>query len=130
MLKVLYVGLAGLVGTIARYLIATGVDKNLNSRFPFGTIVVNIAGCFLAGLLFALFRERLQVSETVIAVVMIGFLGGFTTFSAYALQTFNFFEAGETSVALTNLLVSNLLGLLAVWAGYAVGGMVQAATLR
>jgi CrcB protein len=124
-LKVLYIGIAGFLGTVVRYLLATTVDKGINSKFPFGTVVVNVVGCFLAGLLISLFRTRVQLSDTMTAVVMIGFLGGFTTFSAYALQTFTFFEAGESTLAFTNLVVSNLLGLLAVWAGYSIAGMLH-----
>jgi CrcB protein len=118
MMKVLLIGLGGLLGTLGRYWLAGLVGERYGESFPLGTLAVNLVGCFLAGLLFYLMQERLLVNQTLRAIVMIGFLGGFTTFSAYGLQTFTLLRDGQFAFAALNLLVSNALGLLLVWAGY------------
>ena len=124
MQKVLLIGLAGLVGTLGRYGLSGIIARRFGETFPTGTLVVNIAGCFLAGFLFYLLQERFLVNETVRTVVMIGFLGGFTTFSSFGLQTFTLLRDGELWFAAVNIIGSNLLGLLMVWAGYTLAKVV------
>lgn len=124
MQKAILVGLAGLVGTLGRYALSGFIARRFGETFPTGTLVVNIAGCFLAGFLFYLLQERFLVNETMRAVVMIGFLGGFTTFSSFGLQTFTLLKDGELWFAAVNVVGSNLLGLLMVWAGYSVARVV------
>lgn len=120
MMKLLLIGLAGLVGTLLRYWLAGVVGRRYGEDFPLGTLTVNLIGCFLAGLLFYLMQERLFVNETLRAMILVGLLGGFTTFSSYGLQTFTLLRDGEFAFAALNLVVSNLVGLLMVWAGYAL----------
>lgn len=117
-MKILLVGLAGLFGTLARYWLAGLVARRYGETFPLGTLLVNLVGCFLAGLLFYLLEERFSVNQTARAVVMIGFLGGLTTFSSYGLQTFTLLRDGQFAFAALNMAVSNAVGLLLVWAGY------------
>jgi CrcB protein len=117
--KIFLIGLAGLLGTLGRYGLAELISRRFGASFPLGTLVVNVLGCFLAGSLFYLL-QRETISETLRAVVMIGFLGGFTTFSAYGLQTFNLLRDGQTGIALLNVLASNVCGFVMVWAGYSV----------
>jgi len=124
MQKVLFIGLAGLVGTVGRYALSGVIARRFGETFPAGTLVVNIIGCFLAGLLFYLLQERNLVGPTTRTVVMIGFLGGFTTFSAFGLQTFTLLREGEFWFATLNIVGSNFLGLLMVWAGYTTGKLV------
>ena len=124
MQKVLLIGLAGLAGTIGRYALSVVIARRFGDAFPAGTLVVNILGCFLAGLLFYLLQERNLVSPTTRAIVMIGFLGGFTTFSSFGLQTFALLRDGEFWFASLNIFASNVLGLLMVWAGYTLGKLV------
>lgn len=119
--KLLLIGLAGFAGTLLRYALSTWADDQFGRTFPFGTLLVNLVGCFLAGLLFAVLFERTAASETTRAVCLAGFLGGFTTFSAYSLQTFNLWREGHGSLALFNLAASSFGGLLAVWLGYVLG---------
>jgi CrcB protein len=118
MMKIMLIGLGGLIGTLLRYWLAGVVARRYGETFPTGTLLVNVVGCFLAGLLFYLLQQRLQVNQTLHAVVMIGLLGGFTTFSAYGLQTFTLLRDGQLSLAALYLFTSNMLGLLMVWAGY------------
>lgn len=120
MSKILLIGAAGLIGTLLRYWLSNVVARRYGEAFPLGTMLVNIIGCFLAGLLFYLMQERFAINQTLRAVVMIGFLGGFTTFSSYGLQTFTLLRDGEFAFAALNLIISNAVGLLMVWAGYAV----------
>jgi len=118
MSKLLLVGLAGLVGTLSRYWLSGVVSRRYGDTFPFGTLLVNLGGCFLVGLLFYLLQERATVNETVRAVILIGLLGGFTTFSSFGLQTFTMLQDGKFGLAALNMAASNLVGLLLVWAGY------------
>ena len=118
--RLLLIGVAGLAGTLCRYGLSGFVARRFGETFPTGTLIVNIVGCFVAGFLFYPLHERLLVSEVVRTAVMIGFLGGFTTFSSFGLQTFALFREGEVFFALLNVFVSNLVGLACVWVGYAL----------
>ena len=118
MSKLFLVGLAGFIGTVSRYLMSGVIAKRYGETFPMGTLLVNLIGCFLVGLLFYLLEERFLVNQTARTVILIGFLGGFTTFSSVGLQTFTLLRDGESGLALLNIAASNLVGLLLVWAGY------------
>ena len=118
MWRILFIGLAGLFGTLGRYWLSGVAARRFGETFPVGTLIVNVLGCFLAGFLFYLMQERFLVNQTVRTVVLIGFLGGFTTFSSFGLQTFTLIRDSEFAFAALNIVVSNLLGLLMVWIGY------------
>ena len=127
MLRILLVGLAGLGGTLCRYWLSGVVVRRYGEAFPLGTLAVNLLGCFAAGLLFHFMQERQAFSETARAAVFVGLLGGFTTFSAYGLQTFTLLRDGRVGFAALNVVASNLLGLLLVFAGYAAGKLLGGA---
>lgn len=116
--KLILIGLAGFIGTLGRYWLSGLVARRYGETFPMGTLVVNLVGCFLVGLLFYLLQERFLVNQTVRTVILIGFLGGFTTFSSFGLQTFTLLQDGEFGLAVLNILGANLIGLVLVWAGY------------
>jgi fluoride exporter len=120
MQKIILIGLAGLVGTVCRYWLSGLVARQYGETFPWGTLVVNVIGCFLAGVLFYLMEERFLVGPTPRAVVLVGLLGGFTTFSSFGLQTFILLRDGQFALAALNVTISNLLGLLMLWAGYSL----------
>ena len=120
MLKVTLVGLAGLAGTLCRYWLSGAVVRRYGEEFPWGTLAVNVAGCFLVGFLFHFMQERQTFGEAARAAVFVGLLGGFTTFSAYGLQTFALLREGRVGLAAANVVASNLLGVLMVYAGYAL----------
>lgn len=120
MIRWLLVGFAGFVGTLARYWLSGLIARRYGETFPFGTLIVNALGCFLIGFLFYFFYERTLTAPTTRTVVLIGLLGGFTTFSSYGLQTFTLLRDGEVLLALTNIVASNVLCLVLVWAGYAL----------
>ena len=125
MQRVLIIGLAGLLGTLGRFGLSGIVARRFGETFPTGTLVVNVVGCFLAGFLFHLMYERFLINEVLRTAIMIGFLGGFTTFSSFGLQTFTLLRDGEIGLATVNVLASNIAGLLTVWAGYSVARVIQ-----
>ena len=117
----IFIALAGLVGTLLRYWLAGLVSRQIGETFPWGTMAVNLIGCLGAGALLFLTEERFVLSPAVRTVIMIGLLGGFTTFSSYSLQTFALLREGAIGLAMLNMITSNILGLLMVWLGYVVG---------
>jgi CrcB protein len=119
------IGLAGLLGTLCRYWLSGALARRYGESFPFGTLVVNVTGCFLIGVLFFVFEARGASVETARAVVLVGLLGGFTTFSSYGLQTFTLLREGALGHAALYVVASNLLGLLLVWGGYALARLLS-----
>ena len=120
MLKTILIGLAGLAGTLLRYWLSGLVARQYGETFPWGTVAVNLLGCLVTGAVFNLTEERFLVHPTLRTVILIGLMGGFTTFSSYGLQTFTLLRDGDFGLATLNIGISNALGLLMVWAGYAL----------
>jgi CrcB protein len=120
MQKTIFIAVAGLVGTLVRYWLSGFVARQSGETFPWGTLVVNLIGSFLAGAIYYLADERFLLSPTLRTVILIGLLGGLTTFSSYSLQTFSLVRDGAIGLATLNIAVSNVLGLFMVWAGYVV----------
>lgn len=121
MQKTILIAVAGLVGTLLRYWLSGYVAKQHGETFPWGTMAVNLIGCLVTGAVFFVTEERLLLSPTVRTVILIGLLGGFTTFSSYGLQTFTLMRDGAYLLALANVVVSNTLGVFMVWLGYVLG---------
>jgi CrcB protein len=118
MQKTISIALAGLVGTLLRYWLSGLVAREYGETFPWGTMTVNLIGCFVTGAVFQLTEGRFLVNPAMRTVILIGLLGGFTTFSSYGLQTFTLLRDGEFGLAALNIVSSNVFGLLMVWAGY------------
>ena len=119
MLNLVYVGVGGLLGSIGRYLVAGAVYQIFpNSYFPIGTAVVNILGCFLIGFLSGLTELRQLLGPEMRVFLLIGLLGGFTTFSTFGYETIASMRGGEFLPALANVFVQVIVGLSAVWLGY------------
>jgi len=116
--RLLWIGFGGAVGSILRYLLS-GVAQNLapRSTFPLGTLVVNVCGCFAIGVLAELAETRGFMAPTTRSLVMVGLIGGFTTFSAFAHETVNAVRDGASGIAALNVVLSVGLGLTAVWGG-------------
>lgn len=122
-MKILFIGLGGAIGTILRYIVS-GLDyKWSQGIFPVSTFVVNLSGSLVIGLLWGLFEE-IAISSTVRMFIFIGILGGFTTFSTFALENFNLLRDGEKTIAIWNILLSNTVGILLVFVGYALARTV------
>jgi CrcB protein len=118
MYRLILIALAGALGCLARYWLGGWVARHFGESFPTGTLVVNLLGCFLIGLLYHVMEERLLVDPVIRTAILIGFLGAFTTFSSYSLQTLTLLRDGELLLAGTYVAVSNLAGLALVWCGY------------
>jgi CrcB protein len=122
LLPILLIALGGAAGTLARYGVSVGCARLADRwSFPVGTVAVNLLGCFLIGLLNGVFLDRESVRPEVRAALIVGFLGGFTTFSSYAWETAGLLERREALRVVANLLVSNVAGVLLVVLGYAIG---------
>ena len=119
--KLVLLASAGAVGALLRYSLVGVVQRLNNSDFPLGTLVVNVVGCFLAGFLWILFEHRWTIAPETRTVVMVGFLGAFTTFSSYILETNEFLRAAEWLWGGSNILLQNGLGLAAFLVGNALG---------
>lgn len=116
--RFLWICLGGAAGTGARYLVALWAAQRLGSAFPFGTLLVNLAGCFtIAALMHA--ALALGWSSTARAAITTGFLGGLTTYSSFNFETTRLFEEGAAAAAFVNLGVTVLGGLAAGWLGLA-----------
>lgn len=122
--RLLSIGFAGFIGTLLRYWLSGVVARRYGETFPFGTLIVNLVGCFVIGFLFYLFYERALAGPTSRTTVFIGLLGGFTTFSSFGLQTFTLLRDGELLLALINVAVSNVVGLALVWLGYSLAKVI------
>lgn len=122
--KLSCLALAGALGTLARYGLAGFVHRANGASFPWGTVIVNLTGCFLAGLIWKLFETRWPVSGETRALVLIGFMGAFTTFSALILETGELLRAAEWMHAAVNIAMQNGLGFVALFAGAALGRII------
>jgi CrcB protein len=118
---VLWLALGGALGTLSRAGVAAIMMRWLGRDLPWGTLAVNLLGSFAFGLIFALGKGRLGLPTGLETVVLVGFLGGFTTYSSFAFQSVDLLEQGRLTVALAYVGGTVLVGLLAVWAGLLVG---------
>lgn len=117
MLQLLAIAGGGAVGAVARFLVSTGVYRLFGRDFPWGTLAVNVLGSFAMGLLFVLLLERSLMAPEGRAAILVGFLGAFTTFSTFSLETLTLVEQGAMVRALLNVAASVLLCVTACWAG-------------
>jgi CrcB protein len=121
--KWLLVMLGGSLGAASRYGVSLLSARLLGTQFPYGTMLVNLAGCFLIGLLFALADRSRLLTPDVRLLLITGYLGALTTFSTFSLETVNAGRAGLTLQSLTNILINNLGGLSLTWLGLREGGL-------
>lgn len=117
----LAIGAGGFAGAVARYAMDGWISGAAPGAFPWGTFAINLSGSFALGLLFALSAERALLSPDVRAPVMIGFLGAFTTFSTYTLESVRLLESGSWALGLLNIFGSVVAGVGAAVLGLALG---------
>jgi len=123
-MPLILIGLGGFAGAIARYLVDGIVADRTGGTFPWGTLVVNASGSFVLGLFFALTADRAILPAEIRGPVLIGFLGAYTTFSTYMLESWRLAESGAIVLALANLAGSTIVGLVAVVIGLTLGRLV------
>jgi CrcB protein len=119
--RYLLILLGGGVGSLARYVAGSAIMTRFGSRFPLGTMVVNVTGSFLIGLLMTLLTERWQPHPNWRLLLVVGFLGGYTTFSSFEWETFSAVREGGFWIGLANVVGSVAFGYAAVWLGAVVG---------
>ena len=123
-MRSLWIGVAGFAGAVARYHVEGLVSRQTRGAFPWGTLAVNVSGCFLLGLLVTLLTERFLPHPTVRVALTIGFVGAYTTFSTFAYETLRLGEDGAVGLATMNVVASLAIGILAAWLGTVVGRAV------
>lgn len=118
-LKVAAVGSGGFIGAVSRYLLSLFTQSQFpGSSFPYGTVVVNLLGCLLIGLMAGLFELKSWAHPEIRLFIFVGILGGFTTFSTFSHESFLLFENGKLLLSLLNLGIQVIFGLAFVWMGY------------
>jgi CrcB protein len=126
----LVIGLGGALGSMLRFGIGTFIDTSVSKTgqiFPWGTIIVNITGCFIIGFVYAISAAdgRVLLSPLTRSFITIGILGGYTTFSSFSLQTLTLAQSGQWGGAAANVLLSVVLCLVGVWLGALVAGSLN-----
>ena len=122
-MKIILVLTGGAIGTLARYLTSNFAQKFVSNGFPIGTLIVNLTGSFIIGLLWGLFEN--QSSTQLRTFLFVGVLGGFTTFSAYSIETLNLFRDGHIRLAVFNILLNNVLGIFLALGGFTFAKLIR-----
>lgn len=113
--------LGGSLGALMRFVVSGSITEKLGTSFPYGTLTVNVLGSFVMGFLAMFLVERMGLDPLLRLGIFVGFLGAFTTFSTFSMETLNLFEQGESVRALANMFLSVVLSVLAVWLGVILG---------
>jgi fluoride exporter len=122
--KIFWLGLAGAIGTLTRYWLGGVVQKMTAGDFPLGTVVVNISGCLVFGILWGIFESRLSIGSQMRMIIFVGFFGAFTTFSSFIFETGQLVSESQWFWALGNILLQNTVGLICMIIGLAAGRLI------
>jgi len=125
MTKYLMVGIGGFLGSALRFWVGGYIGNRLGTRFPYGTFFINCTGSFLIGFVVTLLAERTHWNPIWRYLIPIGFIGGYTTFSTFELETFRSFQDGELLMAGLNVLLSVVVGFVSVWLGVITGRSIS-----
>ncbi len=120
-MPLILIGIGGFAGAITRHLVDSVVADRTQTGFPLGTLAVNVTGSFLLGLLATLSAERSILPAEIRGPVLVGFIGAYTTFSTYMLESWRMVEEGAVGLATFNLVGSVVMGLVALVLGLAIG---------
>jgi CrcB protein len=118
--QLILIALGGALGSVCRYGLSTAIEQLSSAFVPYGTFAVNVSGCLVFGLIMGAAQQRFVLGPSERAFLLIGILGGFTTFSTFTYETFALLQDGEFVRALVNAGGQLLCGLVALWAGYAL----------
>ena len=121
MTQTLAIALGGAAGALGRFWVSNGVYSLLGREFPYGTLAVNVSGSLAMGWLYILLIDRLTVGPELRGLLLVGFLGAFTTFSTFSIETLNLLEQGEPWKAAANVALSVAACILAAWLGVVIG---------
>ena len=124
LLKYVVVGIGGFAGAIARYAIGSYIGSRFGVRFPYGTFVINVSGSFLLGFIMVLL-SRATASQYWHYLIPIGFIGAYTTFSTFEYETLKAIQEGQPMTGLLNVILSLVIGFVALWAGSALGHIAE-----
>lgn len=124
--KIILIGVGGALGSVMRHLLAVALAGSAEPRFPYSTLLVNVSGCFAIGLLATALAADgpWPARESVRLALLVGVLGGYTTFSTFGLETINLARAGRAGHAAAYVLLSTALSLAAVWAGWRIASLL------
>lgn len=121
MQKYLLTGVGGFLGAIARLWVGTVITNRLGTRFPYGTFVINMTGCFIIGVALTILNERMNLNPAWRYLLPIGFVGAYTTFSSFEYETLTGFQAGGWPIPFLYVTLSVFVGFACVWVGAAIG---------
>lgn len=119
-----FIALGGALGALGRYIVSTWVGNRSSIVFPWGTFSVNVLGCFVLGVIYILGTEKLMISANMRTFLTVGFLGAFTTFSTFSLDTLKMMLSGEEKIAFIYVMVSIVIGLIATYLGMVIAKLI------
>jgi len=122
--KLILLALAGSLGTLARYFLGGAVQRLAGGAFPWGTFAVNMTGTLLFGFVWSVAEDRLVISPEARAVVLVGFMGAFTTFSSFMFETGELLRDSQWALAFGNLALQNVTGVVFLFIGLAIGRLL------
>lgn len=118
---ILWVALGGALGAVARYAVGVWVYERVGTRFPYGTLVANVTGCFLIGLVLTVVDAHVEINPGWRYAIPVGFIGSYTTFSTFEYETLHAMQNGQMATAFLYFGTSLLMGLVGVWLGMQCG---------
>ena len=124
MLKIIMVAVGGGIGATTRYLVSMWAAERFGTNFPYGTLIVNVIGCFIIGAFMTLTTERMIVSPYWRLLITVGFVGGLTTFSSYSYETFKLLQEADVMMAMYNLMGNLIIGFFATWLGITAARLI------
>jgi fluoride exporter len=123
--ELLLVGIGGVAGSVSRYLVYVWFNAKEWNQFPWATLLINVAGCLLIGIIGGMIERSVPYHRSLYLMGSVGFLGAFTTFSAFGLETLSLIRVQGLVPAMLNILANVIIGLAAVWLGRTISLMIN-----
>jgi len=121
---IIFLAIGGAAGTLLRYWISTLVQSTSKGTLPIGTFTVNMLGCFLFGAVWSLAEGRITLTPHIRLLILVGFIGAFTTFSTFAFESGSLLRDSQFTAAIINILAQNILGIIALLLGITLGRLI------